>query len=489
MKKHLLACGLVVAASAPLFAQTGSTVREDRIWNYSIEYVNIDGDVLSTYNNDGYHFNGDTIADGKKYLMFRNSGDITVALIREEDGKVYMHVNGENEALYWDEATSSSPKEVMLYDFGASVGNSYTIPAFEYDIDEVMTICPVTVTDTYLIDIAGQEMRAQTLNINGYELTAIEGIGLEDGLLHRPQPAWLNTGISNTMGRLRELSDTDGNVLFTSNDFPYFGIMIREDWKWNYTVTEYKDGEPCNEYEDNGYHFKGYEALDGVIYRRFLNGSGETVALMREAPGMVYLRLDRDAEYETEAGLPYEEPEACLYNYRTIEGKSYAGIDFYDNFSDAVIREITINDNFYIQSEGTYFMVQHLAIGGNEFYCTSGAGPDSGYLHRPHWTSNRDLLDFVEVTLRDVEDSKGNIVFRGSDLNHHVNEVDIINEQRASITYSAGVVRAADGAEVAVYDMAGKRVAQGRGSLSTASLQPGVYIVKAAANALKITVK
>jgi len=178
MKKHLLACGLVVAASAPLFAQTGSTVREDRIWNYSIEYVNIDGDVLSTYNNDGYHFNGDTIADGKKYLMFRNSGDITVALIREEDGKVYMHVNGENEALYWDEATSSSPKEVMLYDFGASVGNSYTIPAFEYDIDEVMTICPVTVTDTYLIDIAGQEMRAQTLDINGYELTAIEGIGL-----------------------------------------------------------------------------------------------------------------------------------------------------------------------------------------------------------------------------------------------------------------------------------------------------------------------
>lgn len=34
MKKHLLACGLVVAVSAPLFAQTGSTVREDRIWNY-----------------------------------------------------------------------------------------------------------------------------------------------------------------------------------------------------------------------------------------------------------------------------------------------------------------------------------------------------------------------------------------------------------------------------------------------------------------------
>lgn len=42
---------------------------------------------------------------------------------------------------------------------------------------------------------------------------------------------------------------------------------------------------------------------------------------------------------------------------------------------------------------------------------------------------------------------------------------------------------------IAVYDMAGKRVAQGHGSLSTASLQPGVYIVKAGASTLKITVK
>lgn len=54
--------------------------------------------------------------------------------------------------------------------------------------------------------------------------------------------------------------------------------------------------------------------------------------------------------------------------------------------------------------------------------------------------------------------------------------------------YSNGSV-VAEGMGIAVYDMAGKRVAQGHGSLSTASLQPGVYIVKAGASTLKITVK
>ncbi len=36
MKKHLLACGLVVAASAPIFAQKSgvSLIREDRVWEY-----------------------------------------------------------------------------------------------------------------------------------------------------------------------------------------------------------------------------------------------------------------------------------------------------------------------------------------------------------------------------------------------------------------------------------------------------------------------
>ena len=75
------------------------------------------------------------------------------------------------------------------------------------------------------------------------------------------------------------------------------------------------------------------------------------------------------------------------------------------------------------------------------------------------------------------------------DFSSAVNGVHGVKSQKTDISYSGGVVIAADGAEVAVYDMAGKRLAQGRGSLSTDNLQPGVYIVKAAAAALKITVK
>ena len=61
-------------------------------------------------------------------------------------------------------------------------------------------------------------------------------------------------------------------------------------------------------------------------------------------------------------------------------------------------------------------------------------------------------------------------------------------EAEGGIAYDGNTIEAPD-SDIAVIDLSGKRVADGFGSVSTAGLQPGVYVAKTAGQSLKIVVR
>lgn len=247
MKKFLLILTAVFGASLPtLQAQTGSTVREDRVWNYSIDGVNIDMETTSSTPDYGYHFKGLREADGISYAVLSDGGGKEVALMRQEGGRVYLHLDDKMKKLVESlEGTlddfeeifgGKSPTEMLLYDFDAKVGDSYYMPVFVHmDMEEenesgpyfVMT--QFTVTDKRDVEICGDEMTVQTLSDDGYDYNVIEGVGPVQGMLHRPQFGWLNTGMNNTYSFLQSVCNSEGEAICEKNS----------DGLWPWEKTDY----------------------------------------------------------------------------------------------------------------------------------------------------------------------------------------------------------------------------------------------------------
>lgn len=488
MKKHLLACGLIVAASAPLFAQTGSTVREDRIWNYSLKRFNLDYTAITSVSPDpGYHFEGSEEVNGKKYLVFRNRSGDAIGLMRQEGNKVYAPVADVGcwpENLVNEIGYENLPDEVLLYDFDAQPGDTYISGSFESGITRL------TVIETYKIEVGGEELTVQRLeDEREYRYTVVEGVGPSEGYLSTPQGTPRVTGCQTDV-EIATVTDSFGNVRFSENDYPMYGYIINEGMQWSYDVTEYdSNGAEASRYVDGGYHFKGYEVIDGVGYRKLLNGEDETVALMREECAEVYLYIGDGVTCLTESGEEYDKPEVCLYNFFLVPEWPFTSVDFANNDEDCgIVKSMEVENALLINTCGNSYLGGKLKVNGGNTYISKCGGPASGWLHRPHWSETEPSEKSVKAVLRNVKDRSGNIVFEGDAFKLTTDGIGKVFGNESTLSYINGMITA-DSADIMVYDMAGKRVAQGRGSLSTASLQPGAYIVKAAANALKITVK
>lgn len=234
MKKLLLLFAAASFAAIPMTAQMGNTVREDRVWNYTIDNVNIDMETTSSTPDYGYHFKGIRATDGIDYAIFYNGDGIEVALMRQECGKVYLHLDNnmkeyiKNVYRHTDNFEEIfgdiSPSELLLYNFDAEVGDSYYMPVFyymsmvdEYRYGPEFEMFLFTVTDKRQVVVGGNKMTVQTISDGGYDYNVVEGIGPNQGMLHRPQFGWLNTGTTNTYAFLQNVCNSDGEVICEKN--------------------------------------------------------------------------------------------------------------------------------------------------------------------------------------------------------------------------------------------------------------------------------
>ncbi len=304
-------------------------------------------------------------------------------------------------------------------------------------------------------------------------------------------------------------------LLFLPSNVFAKALLIDEDRVWLYRVC--CAGGPWEGYEFQ-MKFDGVTKIDGKTYHNLktINGRGflyegpssqpEVVDipdgltfLLREEDGRVYRHAPiEDTNENGPIFWDADESEALLYDFNAMEGDLLTVIDSWGSMvsgsvTDTSVMQIGGEDcRSYVMTLGSSGVDVTVieGIGNISYGCLpyldtdmAASGAISGYIPEPCRGS----------MLSKVFDASGNVIFENENgipsWPWEETSVVAIGSNSSSVYYSAGIVRAADGAEVAVYDMAGKRVAQGRGSLSTASLQPGVYIVKAAAAAIKITVK
>ena len=291
--------------------------------------------------------------------------------------------------------------------------------------------------------------------------------------------------------------------------------LIREDRIWQYR------GLAGAGHADYGYEymmkFDGTTEIDGVVYHKLktFDGAGyrwngpssdavryeisdAATFLLREENGKVFRHAPLEEYSLSNVMWAIEENEALIYDFNVEDEDSMTIVDSEGGLIEGIVTHtssMTVNNDecksYNLKFDNPDFEYTVIEGIGN---INSGCLPYFD-IDRISGGSNPSFVPAPchDQSLSKVFDADGNIIYvneNGIDSwPWELNSVDSIKQGVHEIIYSEAVVTVADGAGIAVYDMAGKRVAQGHGPLSTASLLPGVYIVKAGASTLKITVK
>ena len=138
---------------------------------------------------EGYHFDGTKELDGKIYSVFRDCFNQPAAYLREEGKKIYRH-NDESIQII---NPSLQDSEFLLYDFGAQSGDTLSVYGFSFGSMMFYKVqIEVLACDTIEIE-AKNGTKLQRIRHKAkwdgadLELTVIEGMGFDRGLLHYPQ--------------------------------------------------------------------------------------------------------------------------------------------------------------------------------------------------------------------------------------------------------------------------------------------------------------
>ena len=184
-------------------------LKEGKTWNYQEYYHNLWDDEQWT-KDVSYVINGTTEIDGKTYYkMYRISeeGSKYYCALREEDRKVWLYTSDDGDQL--------------LYDFGMSVGDSYT-PSDESIRYQLTAIKPMRFQYYQLLNVLHYDVSEQWYYSEpaNYFASAhiVEGVGCKVGWnitqLYEPQPT--DGSISeHTLLSCYE----DGKCIFTADDF------------------------------------------------------------------------------------------------------------------------------------------------------------------------------------------------------------------------------------------------------------------------------
>ncbi len=184
-------------------------LKEGKTWNYQEYYHNLWDDEQWT-KDVSYVINGTTEIDGKTYYkMYRISeeGSKYYCALREEDRKVWQYTSDDGDQL--------------LYDFGMSVGDSYT-PSDESIRYQLTAIKPMRFQYYQLLNVLHYDVSEQDDPTEPYEYIGpeanVEGVGCERGWnimeLYAMVPS---NGILHGENFLSCYED--GKCIFTADDF------------------------------------------------------------------------------------------------------------------------------------------------------------------------------------------------------------------------------------------------------------------------------
>ena len=206
-------------------------LKEGKTWNYQEYYHNLLDD--EQWSKDvSYVINGTTEIDGKAYYkMYRISeeGSEYYCALREEDRKVWQY---------------TSDGDQLLYDFGMSIGDSYT-PSDEPIRYQLTDIKPMRFQYYQLLNVLHYDVSEQYDPTEPYEYIGpeqiVEGVGCRKGWNFMELYALVPyNGILHGENFLSCYED--GKCIFTADDFNLYEMQTKEIEVINDNKAENKKG-------------------------------------------------------------------------------------------------------------------------------------------------------------------------------------------------------------------------------------------------------
>ena len=207
-------------------------LKEGKTWNYQEYYHNLLDDEQWT-KDVSYVINGTTEIDGKAYYkMYRISeeGSEYYCALREEDRKVWQYTSDDGDQL--------------LYDFGMSIGDSYT-PSDEPIRYQLTDIKPMRFQYYQLLNVLHYDVSEQYDPTEPYEYIGpeqiVEGVGCRKGWNFMELYALVPyNGILHGENFLSCYED--GRCIFTADDFNLYEMQTKEIEVINDNKAENKKG-------------------------------------------------------------------------------------------------------------------------------------------------------------------------------------------------------------------------------------------------------
>ena len=207
-------------------------LKEGKTWNYQEYYHNLLDDEQWT-KDVSYVINGTTEIDGKAYYkMYRISeeGSEYYCALREEDRKVWQYTSDDGDQL--------------LYDFGMSIGDSYT-PSDEPIRYQLTDIKPMRFQYYQLLNVLHYDVSEQYDPTEPYEYIGpeqiVEGVGCRKGWNFMELYALVpSNGIFHGENFLSCYED--GKCIFTADDFNLYETQTKEIEVINDNKAENKKG-------------------------------------------------------------------------------------------------------------------------------------------------------------------------------------------------------------------------------------------------------
>ena len=207
-------------------------LKEGKTWNYQEYYHNLLDDEQWT-KDVSYVINGTTEIDGKAYYkMYRISeeGSEYYCALREEDRKVWQYTSDDGDQL--------------LYDFGMSIGDSYT-PSDEPIRYQLTDIKPMRFQYYQLLNVLHYDVSEQYDPTEPYEYIGpeqiVEGVGCRKGWNFMELYALVPyNGILHGENFLSCYED--GRCIFTADDFNLYETQTKEIEVINDNKAENKKG-------------------------------------------------------------------------------------------------------------------------------------------------------------------------------------------------------------------------------------------------------
>ncbi len=417
-------------------------VQEGLVWNTSHEEHEDNGKPYKVI--DSWYFDAPVEMYGKTYHSFKHKDHI-FGYMRQEGDKVYLLVDGENisDIGYYNENDDwvelSTGDEVLIYDFGAKVGDKYMTVSMDgygsfYANPEMIEVYVVK-ADTVIVN--GHERKRQYLSpfVDWPETQhiAVEGVGINIGAVHLPQYILLPSLDPNIdVFHLDSMTDADGNVLFTRADFNTPTLtrepLVREGVTWNHTEASIYPGS-YDSFDSYSFYFDSPVELYGKMYHPLKDRrseSGEVFAYMRQEGNKVYILIDGESvipPFETMSGEEFAAgDELLLYDFDAKTGDEYWSPSVSDSMTmpyiEALVR-VTVTNVDTILVNGVLrkrLMTKANGGGSPEINIVEGIGPSRGYMHIPLYGPLCTCQHTTDAFVKDIVDAEGNVIFKAADF-------------------------------------------------------------------------